>query len=407
MFFLKPKCEVVIGRAPTAGLRLTDSATSGRHCVVRSAGDMLFVEDLCSRNGTRINGEAITTRVLDEDGRVELGTSVIELTWVTTESEVPLGAVTSPAAPTLLDDPGNTSRMPRVEGLAGSTIVGQQQLQELRRAQGLLGSTVGGNMLLEVFGVGSMGFVYRAKDMKAREELALKLIPKASARTTKLLDKFLGECRLNLGVPGAARLLSVGQDGEYAYITMEIVKGRGLQSLVDAGRKFSPADAAAIVLPVCGTLHVAHTQGIVHRDLKPANIVVPETGAPILLDLGAGKKTDSEGRGIVDRGDRLESVAFASPEFTREVRTLDGRADVYSMAATLSFVLTGQRLFTAASQIELVRKIRWECAPLVTTLRPDVPAAFAAVIARALEKEAEGRYTTMLEFAEALQAAVS
>jgi len=407
MFFLKPKKEARIGRAPSCDLRLTDPGVSARHCVVRSAGDLAFVEDLKSRNGTRVNGETTTTRVLDGNGRLEVGTSVIELNWVATEREVPLGAVTSPGAPTLLNDPGATLALRRPEVIVGSTIVGAQQLQELRRAEGLLGNTVGDYMLLEVLGVGGMGFVYRAKNVKAHNEVALKLIARAAARTPKLLDRFLKECRTGLQVPGAVRLLATGTDGDFSFLAMDLARGRSLQALVDAGRKLSAAAVAAVVAPVCDTLHAAHAQGLIHRDLKPASILVPDDGAPVLLDLGVAKKTDAEGRSIIDKSDRLESAAFNSPELTREVRSADGRADVYSLAATAFFALTGQRPFTAATHIELVRKIRWESPPLLTGLRPDTPPALSGVIGSAMEKEPERRYADVRAFAAAFQAALS
>ncbi|MCY3024098.1 MAG: serine/threonine-protein kinase, partial [Planctomycetota bacterium] len=209
---------------------------------------MVFVEDLNSRNGTRVNGEPASVRVLDENGRIEIGASVIELSWVATESAVPLGAVASAAAPTLLDDLGKTTTLRRADEPAGSTVLGAQQLQELRAAQGRLGQTIGDFILLEVVGVGGMGFVYRAKNTKLRTEVALKLIARASAKTPRLLDRFLQECRTDPQVPGAARLLGTGLGERDAYVAMEFVHGRNLQSLVDAGRRFTAADIVAIAV---------------------------------------------------------------------------------------------------------------------------------------------------------------
>src|SRR5438045_1540068 len=82
MFFVKPKREALIGRIASADLKLSDPGVSQKHCLVRSAGDMVFVEDLSGPNGTFVDGERIVSRVLDEGGRIEIGSSVVEVTWV-------------------------------------------------------------------------------------------------------------------------------------------------------------------------------------------------------------------------------------------------------------------------------------------------------------------------------------
>src|SRR3954466_13790353 len=112
MFFIKPGKEALIGRAPGVDLRLTDGGASGKHCLVRSAGDVVFVEDLKSRNGTKVNGETISNRVLDEKGTLQIGNTPIELSWAATGREVPLSSVETNFAPTLLETA--TSSMPRV-----------------------------------------------------------------------------------------------------------------------------------------------------------------------------------------------------------------------------------------------------------------------------------------------------
>jgi pSer/pThr/pTyr-binding forkhead associated (FHA) protein len=426
MFFLKTKQEALVGRHPAADLRLTDPGSSGRHCLIQSVGDMAVVEDLESRNGTRIAGEPVTKRVLDETTRIEIGTSVIEVSWVATEREVPLGAVASAGAPTLVERSGQTTTLRRGEQEFGSTIVGMQQLKELRAAQARLGETLGEYMLVEVVGVGTMGFVYRAKQTKTRTELALKVMPRDSFRTEKLMERFLAGCRTDLAIAGAARILGTGLAEKDALVAMEFARGRNLQSLVDAGRTFPVNEAVTIAVAVCETLNAAHAAGVFHRDLKPANIVVQEEppaspadlgapapvageagvkGAPVLLDLGMGKKTDGEGKSLV-RSERLEALSYCSPEVSREA-AVDARADVYSLAATLYGVLTHERPFKADSRVELVRKIRWESPAPVTDLRSDVPPKLAGVIARAMEKEPERRYADAAAFGGALKDAVS
>jgi pSer/pThr/pTyr-binding forkhead associated (FHA) protein len=409
MFFLKMGKEALIGRAPTADLRLTDAGVSSRHCVVRSAGDMIFVEDLGSRNGIRINGEAAAVRVLDSDGKIELGTSVVELKFAVTEAEVPLAAVVSPAAPTLLENTRSTQRLatsavPRVSG-PGSTMLDEGQMQEFRAAKGMLGQTIAGFLLLEPIGIGATGPVFRAKRVKDRTEVALKLIRRADARTPELLENFIKDTRTNLQIPGAANIFEIYTVDKYAYIAMELFRGRELQAIVADNMKSTPAEIVKMAEPLCAALAAAHAKGILHRDIRPSNILIQADSTPILLELGFARKRNTEGKSIFTiRDDPMSRVRYLSPEITR-TGTLDGRADMFSLAATFYFAITGSPPFQAKTPLELIRKIRWEdVAPLQGE---NVSESFSKAIGRALIKEPDQRYATIQDFAKALKNAVT
>src|SRR5205807_74248 len=117
-----------------------------RHCLVRSAGDMVFIEDQKSRNGVKVNGEPAEVRVLDENGKIELGETTIELKWVSTEAEVPLSSVASPAAPTLLEGQRQSRDTERHKGTSVSraphpgSALDDAQLKEFQNAKGMLGA---------------------------------------------------------------------------------------------------------------------------------------------------------------------------------------------------------------------------------------------------------------------------
>lgn len=402
MYFLQPKREAVIGRALVANLRLTDGSASQKHCVVRSGGDVAFIEDLKSSNGTRVNGETITAaELVDEDAVIEVGGSVIELTWVETESEVPIATVESAAAPTLLEKSSETTRLNKYSG-PGSTLGDAAGLVDFRNAQKMQGKRIGSFMLLEVVGVGGMGFVYRAKNFKSREDVALKLIPLERFRTPELREKFRAEINKTVQVPGATRILLTGEEENYFYIVCDYVKGRSLESMVEAGRKFSPTDVARIGKELAATLSAAHQKGVVHGAVNPSSVLLSEDGPAVLLDLGLGRRTDCEGKNILVSDDRLGAMSFRSPEQTRETPALDARTDIYSLAATLYFLLTEHRPFTADSRVELARRIRWDDTKAPSSYRNDLPTSLAHAITRAMEKEPEKRFSTMAEFGEAL-----
>lgn len=402
MYFLKPKRDALIGRAIASDLRLTDGSASQKHCVVRSGGDVAFVQDLNSSNGTRINGERVVgEQMVDEDVVLEIGTSVVELSWVETESEVPLSAVESAGAPTLLEKTGDTARLQRYSG-PGSTLGDAAGLVDFRNAQKAQGKMVGSFMLLEVIGVGGMGFVYRAKNFKSREDVALKLIPFDRFRTEELRKKFASEIRKGLQFDGAARILLVGEVDESLYVVSDFVKGRSLESLVETGRKFSPVEVVRFGKELSAVLQAAHEKGVVHGAITPSSVILTEDGKAALIDLGLGRRTDGEGKYVLTGDERLGLMSFRSPEQTREIPELNTSTDVYSLAATLYFLLTEHRPYSAETRLELARKIRWDDLAPVSKYRQDVSDSLVKTLTRALEKESDRRFKTAAEFGAAL-----
>jgi eukaryotic-like serine/threonine-protein kinase len=259
-------------------------------------------------------------------------------------------------------------------------------------------------MLLEVIGVGGMGFVYRAKNFKSREDVALKLIPKDRFRSDEARERFSSEIRRELQVPGAARILLVGETEKSLYIASDYVKGRNLESMVEAGHAFSPHEVARIGAEIAAVLQGAHDKGAIHGALTPSTIVISDSGAAMLTDLGLGRRTDSEGKGILTGDERLGAIGFRSPEQTREIPQLDARADIYGLAAALYFLLSGHRPFTADTRLDLIRRIRWDDFKPLAEYRKDLPESLLKALARAMEKEPEKRFATAADFAAALQA---
>lgn len=404
MFFLKAKKEALIGRGPLCDLRLTDPGCSQKHCMVRSAGDIVFIEDLQSRNGTRVNGEPTTDRVLDENGLIEIGTSVIELTWVATEKTVPVHAVESPGAPTLMERPhvGDTGRLVNRETKRiPSTMLTETQMKEFRAARGRLGQMIGDYLLLETLGTWDLGAIFRAKGLKSKEEVALTIIPNDTAVTVDLLKIFIEGTKTGVEAPNTVRIQKAGMTENEGYIITDVVKGRDLESALDAGRKFTPAQAVEVLLPVCEALAWAHAESVIHGELRPESILITAEEKSLLQGLGLPSRTDPEGKTIFKRKERLSALAFLAPELTLAKKAAPA-SDVYSLGAVLYTTLTGKRPYEAKSKLELVRAIRWEDpAPLANVAKPLVDA-----VATAMAKESDKRFPGMREFAEALKAAV-
>ena len=411
MFFLSGKKEALIGRFFAADLRLEDPAVSQKHCVVRSAGAFVFIEDLNSRNGTRVNNEPIASRILDEDGQIKIGSTVIQLTWVATEREAPLSAVHSVAAPTLIEGINSAARRSSGsvtsfhEKVVDATITDAAQFQEYRAARSQLGKAVDGHLLLEAIGMGSMGVVFRAKNMKTREEIALELIAKNNFCSESLRLDFMKQVKLGLDIPNAVTVRTMGETADQIYLTTDLIRGRTIQSGVESGTKFAAGVAVETIVPVCKSLEAAHAAGIIHQDLKPGNILLIGENTPILLELGLDKKT-AEGKAILKRDQWEERLAYMPPEATREL-VLDERSNIYSLGAIMMFMFTGKPPFTAASALELSKAVRYQDIPALAKLRPDLPPALTAVVLRAMSREPAERYKNMPEFAAALKGAIA
>jgi len=407
--YLKPQGRVLIGRGSGAELQVTDSSVSTKHCLIRYEGGLVVIEDLNSRNGTKLNGATIKTCALDEDARLEVGRSVIALAWVETETEAPSGVEAASSSAVLpREDSSLTMRLPRsaAERIADSVFMSTEPLQEFRKAQGLVGKTLDAYKLVEMVGMGPLGYVYRVQDPTTQEEGALKLIPRPDVRSPELLARFLNGCRKDLRVPGATRLLATGETEDFAYVVMEYARGRSLQALLDDAKTLTPAEAVNMAVSLCDTLHAAHALGVFHCDIKPASIILCENSTPVLLDLGLSRRVDAEGRGLMRKDERLGNLVAAAPELTQDSSSMDARTDVYSLAATLFYAMSGQPPLAAPTRAEYLREIRSETPPRLNTLLADAPQALSEVLARALEKEPARRFSNMLDFAAALKQAV-
>ena len=178
---------------------------------------------------------------------------------------------------------------------------------------------------------------------------------------------------------------------------MEYLDGPTLEELVRETGPLSPDRAVHLLQQVCGALAEAHSAGLVHRDLKPGNVIVATLGGQRdvakLLDFGLVQDLSAETQERLTRtGMVLGTPAYMSPEQAAGESTVDARGDLYSLGAVAFFALTGRPPFQGKTMGQLLAAHRSEPPPLVTDLRPDVPANLAALIARCLAKDPADRF---------------
>ena len=242
-------------------------------------------------------------------------------------------------------------------------------------------------------GAGGAGVVYRAFDRQTRRIVALKVLHRADAEAILRFDaeaNTLGK----LADPAIVRYLDHGhsESGE-PYLAMQWMEGESLGARLGRTTEGMPIREVALLgYRLAGALATAHAHGVVHRDVKPSNVLLPAEG-----DVGDAKLADF---GIVrietaayrtDTGEIVGTVGYFSPEQARGDRDLDGRADLFSLGCLLFRCLTQREPFEGATAVMVLTKVLLEDAPRASELRPDVPAALDALIARMLAKQPDER----------------
>ncbi len=269
------------------------------------------------------------------------------------------------------------------------------------------GSRLGPYEILGAIGSGGMGDVYRAHDARLDRFVAIKVLPDAVKDDPERRERFEREARAiaALNHPNIVTIHSVERAGDASFLTMELVEGKPLTSVIPRGGL--PIERVlAVMIQVVDAIAAAHQKGITHRDLKPANIMVGEGaqhGRVKVLDFGlarvAGPPLASEGTTALPtalatgEGRILGTVAYMSPE-QAEGKPVDGRSDLFALGVILYEMATGQRPFAGETSISIISAIVKDTPTSVTELNPALPRDFARIVKRALAKDPERRYQT-------------
>ncbi len=262
-----------------------------------------------------------------------------------------------------------------------------------------------------VLGEGAMGVVYEGNDGRLHRKVAIKTILKSALDSDSAKEysmRFAREAQAvaRLNHPNIVQVFDFAEEGDVAYIVMEMVRGRELKSFFDAKERFEVKEVVHIMGELCEALHFAHEANIIHRDIKPANVMIDSQGRVKLTDFGVARVTDTD-RTISDRtqaGAVVGTPAYMSPEQIQG-NPIDRRTDIFSAGVILYEFLAGAKPFTGAGAWSIAKKILGEEPPPPSTLNPLVSPLFDAVVAKALAKDAGVRYQTAREFGTALKRA--
>jgi serine/threonine-protein kinase len=247
-----------------------------------------------------------------------------------------------------------------------------------------------------------MGEVYRARDLKLKREVAIKILPEEFAQDSDRVSRFQREAEVlaSLNHPNIAGIHDLQEANGSRYLVLELVEGETLADRLKRGP--IPLDEAVpIAKQIVDALEAAHDRGIVHRDLKPGNIKRTPEGAVKVLDFGLAKA--AQGRLTSDQGfsnsPRLMSgsmggvilgtAAYMSPEQARG-KQVDARTDIWAFGCVLYEMLTGQQTFTGETTTDILAKVL-EAQPKWEALPAETPSSIRFLLETALNKDPKQR----------------
>lgn len=398
--------EFVVGRDAACEVRIPSDAVSRRHARLTVGEDAVFIQDLGSANGTFVEEQRAEGRVpLTPGQRVEMGLVVMQATWKSPQTG---------SQPTVIE----TSE-------PGAAEVTAAMLQDNKYEVG------------EVVALGGMGVIRRAKDLRVRRAVAMKLMSPGAVDTLAKRLRFVEEAQVTgqLEHPNIVPVYDLGLDEhDQPYYTMKFVRGLTLKVVLDdiaAGKQdtitqFPLGRLLTIFQKACDAVAFAHSKGILHRDLKPDNIMIGDFGEVLVMDWGLAKRT---GRAEINL-DETQSVDlpafrttagavmgtpnFMSPEQAAgKIDELDVRTDIFMLGGVLYCILTLRPPFPGITAQESLRKIT--AGNIVPPLDfngevlPHCPGgaiseSLAAVAMKALRYKPDERYPTVRELQKDIEA---
>jgi serine/threonine protein kinase len=287
------------------------------------------------------------------------------------------------------------------------------------QAQARVGCVLDDKWTLErLLGLGGMAAVYSARHRNGARA-AVKVLHSDLSRHKDVRERFLreGYAANRVEHAGAVKVLdddviASGPEAGTAYLVMELLEGESLQDRLERGPPVGELEFLTIAASVLEVLEAAHSRGVVHRDLKPENLFLAQSDPPggdprvKVLDFGLARLV--QGQAITSYGLALGTPSFMSPEQAAgRIDEIDGRTDLFALAATGFRICVGRRIHEAANPVELVRKMANVAAPRVRDVRPEVSAPCARVIDRALEFRRDDRYETASAMREDVKRAIA
>ena len=255
-------------------------------------------------------------------------------------------------------------------------------------------------------GRGAMGVVYHAKDPVIGRAVAVKTLQLSEEGTgltrAELLERFQTEARAagHLTHPNIVVIFDAGEEDGLFFITMELVEGKSLQNMLDAGQMFPLPRVLRIMEQICSALQFAHDRNIVHRDIKPANLMLTPEDTLKITDFGTAKILQF---GTVQQTAHVMGTpSYMSPEQIKG-KVVDGRSDIFSLGVVLYEMVTGEKPFPGQNITTVIYKIVNEEPTAPRDIDSSIHPGMNFVIMKSLAKEPAARYQSCRELFEDLR----
>jgi serine/threonine protein kinase len=265
--------------------------------------------------------------------------------------------------------------------------------------------------VVRLLGQGGMGAVYLAEHRVMERPVALKVMRTDLVRDAASVDRFRREVRAAacLSHPNIVTAYDAEQVGALHFLVMEYVEGTDLARRLALAGPLPVAEACSHIRQAALGLHHAFEQGMIHRDIKPHNLMLARGGTnePFgrvkILDFGLARFANASSSAQTVSGMILGTVDFMAPEQADDARTVDTRADIYSLGCSLYYLLTGRVPFPDGTLLQKMLAQRERAPEPVSQYRTDVPPLLLNVLARLMAKKPEERYQTPAEVAQVLE----
>jgi len=268
----------------------------------------------------------------------------------------------------------------------------------------MAGQSLGGYELEEEIGRGSMGIVYRGKQIALERDVAIKVLPRSLAKDASYVARFIREAQIvaRINHPNIVQIYDAGQQDGLLYFVMEYVQGPTLSSLLHIDGTIPQHSAAEYAAQIADALDAAYKErNVIHRDIKPENLMLDRRGKIKVMDFGLARAIGQQKITVAKK--MVGSIYYASPEQIWG-QELDNRSDIYALGVVLYEMVTGMRPFTGRSLAELSQAITGEELKPPGIFNTELAPELEQIILRAMARDRNERYKHAAFMAHALRA---
>ncbi len=250
-----------------------------------------------------------------------------------------------------------------------------------------------------------MATVYKSKDLVLNRYVAVKILRDEFTTDEEFVKRFNIEAQAAASIthPNIVSVYDVGKEENLYYIVMELVKGKTLKEIIVEDGALGWKWSVKVAIQIASALETAHKNNIIHRDIKPHNIIITEEGVAKVTDFGIAKAVSNST--ITAFGTTIGSVHYFSPEHARGGFT-DAKSDLYSLGVVMYEMVTGRVPFDSDTPVSVALKHMQEDPIEPIVLKPDLPKSVNDIIMKAMQKDAEKRYSNATEMIKDLELAL-